>query len=107
MEHSEYQELLAAQALDALDVSEARMLSAHLDSCAVCRDELAELREAASLLAHAPEPAAPGDEVRRRIMRDIQSQASSQTSQVVPLSHGLSAAWPNVLRLAAAFTFFA
>jgi anti-sigma-K factor RskA len=107
MEHSEYQELLAAHALDALDPSEARTLSAHLDSCAACRDELAELREAAALLAHAPEPAAPSDEVRRQIMRDIQPQATSQSSPVTPLSHGLSAAWPNVLRLAAAFAFVA
>ena len=49
MEHSEYQELLASQALDALDASEARALRAHLESCVECRVELAELREASAL----------------------------------------------------------
>ena len=77
MEHSEYQELLVAQALAALDSSEARTLRAHLESCAECRGQLAELREATALLAHAAEPAAPSDEVRRRIMREIQSQPRS------------------------------
>jgi anti-sigma-K factor RskA len=110
MDHSEYQELLASHALDALDARDAGALRAHLESCADCRRELAELREAAALLAHAAEPATPGDEVRRRIMREVQSQprsAAAQAPVVVPLSQGLSAAWPNVLRLAAAFAFIA
>jgi anti-sigma-K factor RskA len=110
MEHSEYQELLAAQALDALDASEAQTLRAHLESCAECRGELAELRDAGALLAYAAEPSAPGDDVRRRIMREIQSpprSAAVQAPVVVPLSRGLSAAWPNVLRLAAAIAFVA
>lgn len=110
MEHSEYQELLASHALDALDASEVRTLRAHLDSCADCRGQLAELREAAALLAHAAEPAAPSDEVRRRIMREIQGQPRStsvQTQNVVPFRQALSAAWPNVLRLVAAFAFVA
>jgi anti-sigma-K factor RskA len=110
MEHSEYQELLVAQALDGLDSSEARTLRAHLETCAECRGQLAELREAAALLAHTAEPAAPSDEVRRRIMQEIQSQPRSnriQASNVVPLSRALSTAWPNVLRLAAAVAFVA
>jgi anti-sigma-K factor RskA len=110
MEHGEYQELLAAQALDALDSSEARTLRAHLESCAECRGQLAEMREAAALLTHAAEPAAPSDEVRRRIMSEIQSEPGSKQAQaanVVPLTQALSHAWPNVLRLAAAVAFVA
>lgn len=110
MEHSEYQELLAAQALDALDSSEARTLRAHLESCSECRGQLAELRDAAALLTHAAEPATPSDEVRQRIMSEIQSQRRStqiQTSNVVPFNQALSSAWPNVWRLAAAFAFVA
>jgi anti-sigma-K factor RskA len=110
MEHSEYQELLASHALDALDAPEAGALRAHLESCADCRVEFDELREAAALLAHAAEPVAPSDDVRRRIMREIQSQprsAAAPAPVVVPLSQGLSAAWPNVLRLAAAIAFVA
>jgi anti-sigma-K factor RskA len=110
MEHSEYQELLAAHALDALGAAETRALRAHLDTCADCRGELAELRDAAALLARAAEPVAPSDDVRQRIMREIQTQprsAVAQSAVVVPLSQGLSAAWPTVLRLAAAFAFVA
>jgi anti-sigma-K factor RskA len=110
MEHAEYQELLALEAVDALDGRDAQMMRAHLESCPSCRGELAELRDAAALLAHAAPPAAPGNEVRERIMRDIQSQSRPtpiQAQNVVPFSQALSAAWPNVLRLAAALAFVA
>jgi anti-sigma-K factor RskA len=109
MEHSEYQELLASHALDALDGRDALEMRAHLETCADCSAELAELRAAAALLAHAAEPFAPSDEVRQRIMREVRSQPRSvgEAQVVVPLRQGLSAAWPNVLRLAAAFAFVA
>jgi anti-sigma factor RsiW len=110
MEHRDYQELLASHALDALDAPDAGALRAHLETCAECRAELTEMREAAALLAHVAEPIAPTDDVRRRIMRDIQNQprsAAVPAPVVVPLSQGLSAAWPNVLRLAAALAFVA
>jgi hypothetical protein len=110
MEHAEYQELLAWEAVDALDGRDAQILRAHLESCPECRGELAEMRDAAALLAHAAPPAVPGDEVRLRIMREIRSEPRSnpfQASNVVPLSHGLSSAWPNVWRLAAVFAFIA
>jgi anti-sigma-K factor RskA len=110
MEHSEYQELLTSYALDALDASEAQTLRAHVESCAGCRAELAELRDTAALLAHSVEPAAPSDEVRRRLMRDIAIKTQLIEAQApgnVPLSHALSSAWPNVLRFAAAIAFVA
>jgi anti-sigma-K factor RskA len=110
MEHGEYQELLALAAVDALDGRDAEILRAHLESCPECHDELSEMRDAAALLAHASPSAAPSDEVRRRIMREIQSPPRSNPAQVpneAPLSQGLSAAWPNVLRLAAVFAFVA
>ncbi len=110
MEHSEYQELLAAHAIDALDARDARALREHLESCADCGAELDELRDSAALMAHAAEPASPSDEVRRRIMRDIRSQSRTVTDEpsvVMPLSQGLSAAWPSVWRVAAAVAFVA
>jgi anti-sigma-K factor RskA len=107
MAHSDYQELLALHAVDALAAAEAHEVSAHLESCAECRRELAELREAAALLAHAAEPAAPSDDVRRRILRSIQSTALSREANVVPLMATSSTVWPNLLRLAAAIAFVA
>ena len=45
MEHQDYQELLIPHSLDALEVSEARELEAHLETCAECRAELVALRD--------------------------------------------------------------
>ena len=114
MEHQEYQELLAVHALDALDASEARALTEHLDVCAECRAELDEMRDAAGLLAHASTPAAPGDEVRERILKTVRAEsrdgqrASERTGRVVPLRpYAPRRLWPSVLRLAAAIAFVA
>lgn len=114
MEHQEYQELLAVHALDALDASEARALEEHLSACADCRAELAELREAAALLAHASTPAAPRDEVRGRILKDASAEfqrgqpVPRASAKVVPLRPSSAVSlWPNVLRLAAAIAFVA
>lgn len=57
--HSDLQELLGVYALDALDPEEAEVVEGHLVDCPRCRTEVAEHREAASLLsfsgAQAPE----------------------------------------------------
>ena len=114
MEHQEYQELLALHALDALDASEARALETHLSTCSACGAELAELRDAAALLAHASTPAEPRAEVRERILKNAhkESQGSQPvaraSAKVMPFRPGAGASlWPNVLRLAAALAFVA
>jgi hypothetical protein len=61
------------------------------------------------MLAYAAEPAVPSDDVRSRIVREIQSQTrlTAVPPRVVPLGQGLASAWPNVLRLAAVLAFVA
>src|SRR5437762_1698234 len=49
MIHEDYKEMLAPQALDALDIADARSFEDHLSGCAECRAELADCRDA---LAH-------------------------------------------------------
>lgn len=49
--HSDIQELLGVYALDALDPEEVEVVEAHLVDCPRCRAEVAEHREAASLLS--------------------------------------------------------
>lgn len=49
--HTEIQELLGAYALDAVDLDEAAVIDAHLADCPRCRSEVAEHREAATLLS--------------------------------------------------------
>src|SRR5438034_909666 len=50
--HEEVQELLGAYAVDAVDSDEAVAIETHLDECARCRADLAEMREVAAFLAH-------------------------------------------------------
>lgn len=112
MEHQEYQELLALHALGSLDASDVRAIEDHLETCAQCRAELIEMRDASGLLAHASTPAEPGDEVRTRILAaahaESQRRQPSETStNVVAMPPRASKLWPNLLRLAAAIAFVA
>lgn len=113
MEHQDYQELLALQALDALDVSEARRLEDHLARCDACRAELTELRDAAALLAHASTPAEPRPEVRSRLLASVSAErqkvpGAARSAQAVPLKPRVEKnIWTVGLRLAAAVAFVA
>ena len=52
--HEAIQELLAAYALGAVNRNEADSIEAHLRDCASCREELADHRQAARVLAMRP-----------------------------------------------------
>ena len=114
MEHQVYQQLLVPHSLDALEVSEARELEAHLETCAECRAELVALRDGAALLAYAAEPATPGPEVRARILESVRAKRTGDSSgaelagQVVPLRPRANwNVWTMGLRLAAGLAFVA
>ena len=57
LKHTEVQELLGAFALDAVEPDERDVIEAHLAGCPRCRAEVAEHREAATLLAFSGAPA--------------------------------------------------
>ena len=114
MEHQEYQELLELHSLDALEVSEARLIEEHLDTCAECREELIRLRDAASLLAHAAPLTAPRPEVRDRVMASIalekrrEQPVTSPSARVLPLKPRAERnIWTIGVRLAAGIAFIA
>ncbi|MFN2577717.1 MAG: anti-sigma factor domain-containing protein [Pyrinomonadaceae bacterium] len=114
MEHQVYQQLLVPHSLDALEVSEARELEAHLETCTECRAELTALRDAAALLANAAAPAAPRPEVRSRILESLRTTRVSDrrgavlSGQVVPLRRRANwNAWTMGLRMAAGLAFVA
>lgn len=108
MSHTDYQDLLAAYALDAIDPGDGQALDQHLATCDECRDELIALREAGSLLAHASPAAAPGDYVRLQILNKVRAEAAgSQPAQVVQMPQRSKTVWPNLLRMAAAIAFIA
>src|SRR5258706_16482249 len=104
-DHQQYQELLALHALEALDAAEARLLEAHLATCAECRAALVEWRDTTGLLTHAATPAAPSDELRARILAAAaarsETHAPKASAKVVPMPFALrrSNLWPNVLRI--------
>ena len=71
MDHQEYKEMLALEALGALEEQDARALRTHLATCAECQAELAELRDAAATLAYTVAPVQPPDELRALILERI------------------------------------
>jgi anti-sigma factor RsiW len=73
-------ELSALYALDVLDRDERDRFEAHLEECERCRDELGELRDAASALAFVEGPAPPAA-LRDRIL----DAARAEPLNVVPL----------------------
>jgi len=114
MEHQDYQQLLVPHSLDALELSEARELEAHLETCAECRAELVALRDGAALLAYAAQPAEPRPEVRARILESVRAERTGDrstavlTHKVVPLRPRANwNVWTMGLRVAAAVTFVA
>jgi anti-sigma factor RsiW len=80
MERNEIHALTAAYALDALDTPDERRYEEHLARCPSCQEELAELRETASLLAFVPEGPAPPPALRERILE----RAREEREKVVP-----------------------
>ncbi len=98
MSHDELKELLAAFALDSLDGEDARALQEHLEGCAECRAELAELRETASLLALAVDPVAPRPEVREQLLAQVGRESPRRFREVpirrrpLPFAAGLALA---------------
>lgn len=112
MSHDEAFAALGALAIDALDPDERAAVLAHASTCLTCRQELAELREAASSLAYSA-PAVVGDDTRDRIRRRLlaraaaddrrpSAQASREHTEMVPITihwgrAGLFAAAASIL----------
>ncbi len=86
MAHEEAHESLEALALDALDPAERAAVMAHVSGCAICREEMAQLRASAAELAYAvpaiPMSAAQRDRIRARLVGRAaadRGQAGEQT----------------------------
>ena len=84
MRHEEYKELLALEAVGAVDPSEARSLGSHLSSCAECRDELEELRGAAAALAYTVALVAPPPRLRASLLEQVRALKPSAETPAEP-----------------------
>ena len=76
MVHEDYQELLAAKALTALDAEDAQVVDAHLSTCAECRAELREWKETAAFLACDAGVHEPSAELRQQILLSVGAAGS-------------------------------
>ena len=65
MRHEDYKQLLALEAVGALEGDERARLEGHLHGCAECREELRELADAAASLAYTVAPAQPSPDTTR------------------------------------------
>ncbi|MBA3356827.1 MAG: anti-sigma factor [Pyrinomonadaceae bacterium] len=85
MPHEDYKEMLAAQALNALEAAEMRDLESHLQSCAECRSQLSEWEGTAAGLAFASleaRPLEPSRQLRGRILEAVRADATGRGFQV-------------------------
>lgn len=79
MTHEDYGNLLAANALTALDAEEARALATHLESCADCRSETSKWGDTAAFLALDGKPLEPSAQLRERILASVREESRTGT----------------------------
>ncbi|MER3426978.1 MAG: hypothetical protein C4334_02585 [Pyrinomonas sp.] len=80
MNHEEFTELIELEALGQLDESQRRALEEHLESCAACREEFAQTKDAVAMLAYLVPPTAPPERARRKIIARIRRERFSLIS---------------------------
>lgn len=83
MAEFEIHELAAPYALDALDSEDRWTYERHLDTCDLCREEVAALREIATNLAYGVEGKEPPADLRARIVAAAREEPRSAT--VLPM----------------------
>ena len=79
-DHREYEDLLAAVALDALTLEEHALLRRHLETCASCRSTLGALVAAADSLPLQVEEREPSAALRARLLDQVQPEAITTLS---------------------------
>jgi hypothetical protein len=78
MRHEEYKQLVALEAVGALDEEERARLEEHLPSCGECREELRELTDAAASLLYTLTPVQPSPGLRADILARVRAVDPSE-----------------------------
>ena len=86
--HDTDHDLLGAYVLDALTVDEAVAFDAHLEACAACRTEAAELLQVVDVLPLACDMVEPPSSLRDRILSAIAAEEGPTTPRLTPLVGG-------------------
>ena len=81
MNHDEYRESVALDALGALDEAEARSLQAHVEGCPDCLREREEMRDVAAALVYAATPVAPPEHLRARLLERVRETATAPAAR--------------------------
>ncbi|HEX8351722.1 MAG TPA: anti-sigma factor [Pyrinomonadaceae bacterium] len=84
MRHEDYKQLLALEAVGALDEGERARLGGHLPSCAECSEELSGLADAAASLAYTVAPSAPPPALRAHILERVRALDPSEVFAAPP-----------------------
>lgn len=78
MRHEDYKQLLALEAVGALELEERARLKEHLPSCSECREELREMSDAAASLLYTVAPVQPSPELRAGILARVRAVDPSE-----------------------------
>jgi anti-sigma-K factor RskA len=76
---------VAAYALGALDPSEAQEFAAHLKTCAMCREELADFQAVVAVLPMSVQAHAAPDGVRQRVLDTVREEAALRAPRPDPI----------------------
>lgn len=77
MSHEEVTDLLALEAVGALEPSAREVMERHLATCAACTHTAAQYADVASMLPAALEPVSPPARLRRNLMAQVYAEASA------------------------------
>lgn len=98
MRHEDYKQLLALEAVSALDEEERARLEEHLPSCSQCREELRELQDAAASLLYTVESVPPTPALRASILARVRAVDPSEVAAPAkPVEVSTPAAGPREL----------
>ena len=75
-DHARWEDFAGAYVLGAMAVAEREEFEAHLTTCAICREEVEELRPAAEALPMASPLMAPPPQLKDRIMAEVEREAA-------------------------------
>lgn len=75
-DHARWEDVAGAYVLNAMPASEREAFEAHLATCAVCQEEVDELRPAAAALPMASPPMQPPTALKDRIMAEVEREAA-------------------------------
>lgn len=109
MKHEDYQQMLTAHALSALDRTDREALEEHLAGCAQCRSELDEWHGTTGELAYVAGPLEPSAQVRDRILEAVRAErlASRNVVELASRQRGSMSWLPRFAAIAASLILVA